>query len=278
MIPDRFQTDESEVSLETYFSIARGNKDAEASEMTKWFDTNYHYIVPEISNDTKPHLTKNRLLDLFNEAKAELGIVGKPVIVGPITLLKLAKGYDSDHFDTLLDALLPLYVHVLAELQEAGAEWVQIDEPILVKAQSEEDLAAFSKAYAYIKKNVPDLKLLLQTYFEAVDHYQEVTALPVDGFGLDFVAGKAGNLAAIKAYGFPKDKVLAAGVVDGRNIWKTDLSATFTELQTLLSTVKEHKNLWVTPSSSLLHVPVTVANETELDPVLKNALAFADEN
>ncbi|WP_139692688.1 5-methyltetrahydropteroyltriglutamate--homocysteine S-methyltransferase [Sporolactobacillus terrae] len=277
LIPDRFQTDDKEIALETYFSIARGNQDAEASEMTKWFDTNYHYIVPEISNDTKPHLTKNRLLDLFNEAKNELGIVGKPVIVGPITLLKLAKGYDSDHFDTLLDALLPLYVQVLAELQEAGAEWVQIDEPILVKAQSEEDLAAFSKGYAYIKKNVPELKLLLQTYFEAVDHYQEVTALPVDGFGFDFVAGKAENLAAIKTYGFPKDKVLAAGVVDGRNIWKTDLSATFTELQTLLSAVKDHKNLWVTPSSSLLHVPVTVSNETELDPVLKHALAFADE-
>jgi 5-methyltetrahydropteroyltriglutamate--homocysteine methyltransferase len=277
LIPDRFKSDEKEVSLETYFSIARGNKNAEASEMTKWFNTNYHYIVPEINNETKPYLTRNRLLDLFNEAKAELGIVTKPVIVGPISLLKLSKGYDADHFATLLDALLPLYVQVLGELQAAGAEWVQIDEPILVREQSKEDLAAFSRAYKFIKESVPELKVLLQTYFEAIDDYKDVVQLPVDGVGLDFVYGKEANLAAIKAYGFPEDKVLAAGVVDGRNIWKTDLAATLAELQTLLSAVKDSGKLWVTPSSSLLHVPVTVSNETDLDSVLLNALSFADE-
>ncbi|MCQ2008788.1 MAG: 5-methyltetrahydropteroyltriglutamate--homocysteine S-methyltransferase [Sporolactobacillus sp.] len=277
LIPDRFKSNEKELSLETYFSIARGNKNSEASEMTKWFNTNYHYIVPEISNETKPYLTENRLLNLFNEAKNELGIVAKPVIVGPVTLLKLSKGYDPDHFNTLLDALLPLYVQVFQELKEAGAEWVQIDEPILVKEQSKEDLAAFAKAYHFIKNGVPELKLLLQTYFEAIDDYEAVVQLPVDGIGLDFVYGKEENLASIKAYGFPEGKVLAAGVVDGRNIWKTDLKATLTELQTLLSSVKYHENLWVTPSSSLLHVPVTISNETNLDPVLLNGLSFADE-
>ncbi|EST10287.1 5-methyltetrahydropteroyltriglutamate--homocysteine S-methyltransferase [Sporolactobacillus laevolacticus] len=277
LIPDRFRTDEKEVSLETYFSIARGSKNAEASEMTKWFNTNYHYIVPEISNDTKPYLTSNRLVELFNEAKEAFGIVAKPVIVGPITVLKLAKGYDQDHFRTLLDALIPLYVQVLSELQAAGAEWVQIDEPILVKEQTEEDLALFQDTYKAIKNGVPSLNILLQTYFEAVDDYEKVVQLPVDGIGLDFVYGKEANLAAIKAFGFPKEKVLAAGVIDGRNIWKTDLSTVLHELKTLLTFTGGNDKLWVTPSSSLLHVPVTVSNETELDPVLLNALSFADE-
>ncbi|MCO7176875.1 5-methyltetrahydropteroyltriglutamate--homocysteine S-methyltransferase [Sporolactobacillus kofuensis] len=277
LVPERFRTDEKEVSLETYFSIARGSKNAEASEMTKWFNTNYHYIVPEISNDTKPYLTSNRLVALFNEAKEAFGITTKPVIVGPITLLKLAKGYDQDHFQTLLTALIPLYVQVLSELKAAGAEWVQIDEPILVKEQTAEDLVLFQDTYQTIKNGVPNLNLLLQTYFEAVDDYEKVVQLPVDGIGLDFVYGKEANLAAIKTFGFPKEKVLAAGVIDGRNVWKTDLSAAFQELKTLLGFTGGNDKLWVTASSSLLHVPVTVSNESELDPVLANALSFADE-
>ncbi|TGA99151.1 5-methyltetrahydropteroyltriglutamate--homocysteine S-methyltransferase [Sporolactobacillus shoreae] len=277
LIPERFDKGEKEISLETYFSIARGNKDAEASEMTKWFDTNYHYIVPEISNETKPRITENRLLTLFNEAKQELGITAKPVIVGPVTLLKLSKGYDRNHFQTLLDSLIPLYIQVLSELKNAGAEWVQIDEPILAKTLPSEDVAVFQDVYQAIKEGVPDLKLLLQTYFEAVDDYEEVIKLPVDGLGLDFVYGKKANLEAIKAFAFPQDKVLAAGVIDGRNIWKNNLAATFAELETLLAAVGGRDKLWVTPSSSLLHVPVTVASEKELDPVLKNALSFADQ-
>jgi 5-methyltetrahydropteroyltriglutamate--homocysteine S-methyltransferase len=277
LIPDRFDKGEKEISLDTYFSIARGSKDAEASEMTKWFDTNYHYIVPEISNRTQPHITRNRLLDLFNEAKQELGITAKPVILGPVTLLKLSKGYDQDHFQSLLNALIPLYIEVLKELNQAGAEWVQIDEPILVKTLPQEDVAVFESVYRQIKEGVPGLKLLLQTYFEAIDDYSEIVKLPVDGIGLDFIYGKAANLAAVKKYGFPADKVLAAGVIDGRNIWKNNLTATFAELEDLLKAVGGKDKLWVTPSSSLLHVPVTVTNEKELDPILKNALAFADQ-
>jgi 5-methyltetrahydropteroyltriglutamate--homocysteine methyltransferase len=277
LIPERFNTGEKQVSLETYFSIARGTKDAEASEMTKWFDTNYHYIVPEISNETKPFITENRLLHLFNEAKEELGITAKPVLVGPVTLLKLSKGYDRDHFQTLLDALIPLYIQVLNELRAAGAEWVQLDEPILVKTLPEEDVSVFQNVYQRIKDGTPGLSILLQTYFEAVDAYQTVVNLPVDGIGLDFVYGKEANLQAVKTFGFPQDKVLAAGVIDGRNVWKADLQATFSELKSLLDAVGGKDKLWVTPSCSLLHVPVTVKNERELDPVLKGALSFADE-
>lgn len=277
LIPDRFNTADGQIPLETYFSIARGSKDAEASEMTKWFNTNYHYIVPEISNRTEPHITSNRLLALFNEAKNELGITAKPVIVGPVTLLKLSKGYDRDHFRTILDALVPLYVQVLKELKDAGAEWVQVDEPILVKTLSAEELAVFGDVYRSIKDGVPGLNILLQTYFEAVDDYQEIIKLPVDGIGLDFIYGRAENLNAIKTFGFPQDKVLAAGIIDGRNVWKTDLSATLSELRTLLAAVGGKDRLWVTPSSSLLHVPVTVENEKKLDPVLKNGLSFADQ-
>lgn len=276
LIPDRFQTGEKNVSLDTYFSIARGNKDAEASEMTKWFNTNYHYIVPEIGNETKPAVYKNRLLNLFEEAKDELGIIGKPVIVGPFTLLKLSKGYDKAHFTSLLDALVPLYIKVLGELQAVGAEWVQIDEPILVTSLSQEEIDLFEETYKALKKGLPNLKLLLQTYFEAVDHYETVVNLPVDGIGLDFVDGKEENLKALKTFGFPEDKVLAAGVVNGRNVWKANLSETLAELETLLASASKDR-LIVQPSSSLLHVPVTTANEDELDPLLKNALSFADE-
>ncbi|RYL93097.1 5-methyltetrahydropteroyltriglutamate--homocysteine S-methyltransferase [Sporolactobacillus sp. THM7-4] len=277
LIPDRFNKGEQKISLETYFSIARGNKDAEASEMTKWFNTNYHYIVPEISNETKPFITENRLLALFKEAKDELGIVGKPVIVGPVTLLKLSKGYDSEAFSSLLHSLIPLYIQVLNELKNAGAEWVQIDEPILVKSLPAEELSVFRETYQALKDGVPGLNLLLQTYFEAVDNYEEVIKLPVDGIGLDLVHGREGNLKAIKTFGFPEDKVLAAGVIDGRNVWKTDLSSVFAELEALLDATGGKEKLIVTPSCSLLHVPVTIENEEELEPVLKNALSFADE-
>lgn len=277
LIPDRFNRGERQISLDTYFSIARGSKDAEASEMTKWFNTNYHYIVPEISNETKPTLTENRLLNLFNEAKNELGIIGKPVILGPISLLKLSKGFDRAHFRPLLEALVPLYIQVFSELQAAGAKWIQVDEPALVTSSDQEDLSLFQETYASIKRELPDLNVLLQTYFEAVDNYEAVVGLPVDGIGLDFVHGREGNVNALKKYGFPEDKVLAAGVIDGRNVWRSDFSATFDLLRSLQDAAGSGDKLWVTPSCSLLHVPVTVKNEKKLEPVLKNALAFADE-
>ncbi|MFX3618197.1 MAG: 5-methyltetrahydropteroyltriglutamate--homocysteine S-methyltransferase [Sporolactobacillus sp.] len=277
LIPERFQHDSGTVSLDTYFSIARGNEAAEASEMTKWFNTNYHYIVPEITNETKPYLTRNRLLDLFNEAKQEIGITAKPVIVGPVTLLKLSKGYDDAHFEPLLKALLPLYTQVFSELRAAGAEWIQVDEPLLVKSSADDQLILFHKVYQTLKSAVPELKILLQTYFEAVDNYEALIRFPVDGFGLDLIDGAGGNFASIQKYGFPAGKVLAAGLVDGRNVWRTDLNHTLQQARELLQMVSTPENLWLTPSCSLLHVPVTVKSETALTPLLKDALSFADQ-
>ncbi|MFT8870679.1 MAG: 5-methyltetrahydropteroyltriglutamate--homocysteine S-methyltransferase [Sporolactobacillus sp.] len=277
LIPDRFQHDGGPVSLDTYYAIARGNRAAEASEMTKWFDTNYHYIVPEISNDTAPYLTNNRWLDLFNEAKQALGITAKPVILGPITLLRLAKGFDDDHFTALLGALLPLYAQVIGELKAAGADWIQLDEPILVKSSENEDLAAAKNAYRQLKTAVPGARLLLQTYFEAVDNYPSLIQLPVDGIGLDFIADGGSNLAALEHYGFPADKTLFAGLIDGRNVWRSRLGKKLQLAEKLLGVVGSADKLVLGPSSSLLHVPVTVKNETALDPLLRGALAFADE-
>ncbi|MGP4081488.1 5-methyltetrahydropteroyltriglutamate--homocysteine S-methyltransferase [Pseudalkalibacillus sp. R45] len=274
-VPDRFHHQQGNVLLATYFDIARGNKEAVASEMTKWFNTNYHYIVPEIGPDAKPELTENRLLPYFLEAK-DLGINGKPVILGPITFLKLAKGFDEKNFNQLLDKLVPLYIQVLQELESAGAEWVQIDEPILATTLTAEEINTFKHVYETIDNKLTSIKILLQTYYEAVSHYEEVVSLPVSGIGLDFVHDGGANLAALKKHGFPRDKTLAAGVINGRNIWRNDLDKTIGVLETVLSEVGKER-LIIQPSCSLLHVPVTVTTEQELDPALKNALSFADE-
>ncbi|MED4919924.1 5-methyltetrahydropteroyltriglutamate--homocysteine S-methyltransferase [Weizmannia sp. CD-2023] len=276
LIPERFHHTNGAVSLDTYFSIARGNSNAVASEMTKWFNTNYHYIVPEINAGTTPYITENRLLNLYLEAKKELNIDGKPVIVGPVTLLKLSKGFEKKDFPNLLRALIPLYIEVFTDLQTAGATWVQVDEPILSTTLDKKELGYFKETYEAFHQAVPNLNLLLQTYFESVDHYQDVAALPVQGIGLDFVYDDGANLASLEKYGFPEDKVLAAGVVDGRNIWRTDLDEALQQVNDLLHFVDQER-LWIQPSCSLQHVPVTVRQENELEPVLKNAISFADE-
>ncbi|KYC78546.1 5-methyltetrahydropteroyltriglutamate--homocysteine S-methyltransferase [Heyndrickxia coagulans] len=276
LIPERFHHTNGAVSLDTYFSIARGNSNAVASEMTKWFNTNYHYIVPEINAGTTPYITENRLLNLYLEAKKELNIDGKPIIVGPVTLLKLSKGFEKKDFPNLLRALIPLYIEVFTDLQTAGATWVQVDEPILSTTLDKKELGYFKETYEAFHQAVPNLNLLLQTYFESVDHYQDVAALPVQGIGLDFVYDDGANLASLEKYGFPEDKVLAAGVVDGRNIWRTDLDEALQQVNDLLHFVDQER-LWIQPSCSLQHVPVTVRQESELEPVLKNAISFADE-
>ncbi|WP_141603564.1 5-methyltetrahydropteroyltriglutamate--homocysteine S-methyltransferase [Terrilactibacillus laevilacticus] len=276
LIPERFNHKNGAVSLDTYFSIARGKNDAVASEMTKWFNTNYHYIVPEINANTKPYITENRLLNLYLEAKKELNIDGKPVIVGPITLLKLSKGFEKEDFPNLLRSLIPLYIEVFTDLQTAGATWIQVDEPILSTTLEQEELSYFKETYEAFHQAVPNLNILLQTYFESVDHYQDVISLPVQGIGLDFVYDDGANLKSIKKYGFPEDKALAAGIVDGRNIWRTELDETLHQVNDLLNFIDQGR-LWIQPSCSLQHVPVTVRQENELEPVLKNAISFADE-
>ncbi|MBC1794925.1 5-methyltetrahydropteroyltriglutamate--homocysteine S-methyltransferase [Listeria booriae] len=273
IVPKRFAYDGGKVPIDTYFEIARGKDDAVASEMTKWFNTNYHYIVPELEG-AKPQLTENRALFYYEEAKRELGIDGKPVLVGPITYLKLAKG--NADFKGLLDELVPLYGQVLKELQDAGATWVQIDEPYLATSFDKSELALFEEVYANFAKVVPDLKIELQTYFESLDYFEDVVKLPVAAIGVDFVHDHGESIEALEKFGFPADKVLAAGVIDGRNVWRADLDAKLALLERIAKVVPKER-LIVQPSSSLLHVPVTKLSEPDLDGVLLGGLSFADE-
>lgn len=275
IVPERFGTFSDEIPDSAYFAMARGSEHAQASEMTKWFNTNYHYIVPEMEHAV-PRLTKNIPLEAYLQAKQELGIEGKPVIIGPITYLKLAKGYDEASFAELLDTLLPLYVQVLKELKEEGVQWVQIDEPSLVASFPQKEIAHLEKAYRFFAQEVPGISIMLQTYFEGIDHYQEITSLPVAGIGLDFVHGWKKNIHSLNVHGFPEDKILGAGIIDGRNIWKSDGIKKSVDIQTLQNAVSGDR-IWIQPSCSLQHVPVTVKNEAKLDPVLKGALSFADE-
>src|SRR4051812_4929815 len=273
LVPERFNYSGGKVSLETYFEIARGRKDAVAAEMTKWFNTNYHYIVPELEGAV-PTLVDNRPLQFYREAKQKLGIEGKPVILGPVTFVKLSKGYSD--FKTVVQQLVPLYAEILSELEAEGVEWVQIDEPMLATSLSKEEVEIFFDVYHQLHDGAPNVKLLLQTYFDSTDFYEEIISLPVQGIGLDFVQDCSQNFASLKKLGFPKDKVLAAGVIDGRNIWRANLD----EKTSLLSEIAEFVSkdrLIVQPSSSLLHVPVTVKSEEALEGVLKNTLSFADE-
>ncbi|WP_195990838.1 5-methyltetrahydropteroyltriglutamate--homocysteine S-methyltransferase [Streptococcus pasteurianus] len=268
VIPKRFAKEE--INLDLYFAIARGNKDNVASSMKKWFNTNYHYIVPEWSG-VKPQLTNSRLLDLYLEAKEVVGDKAKPVITGPITYVALSS--EVGDFTVAVKKLLPLYKQVFVELVEAGATYIQVDEPIFVTDEGADLLEAAKDVYAYFAKEVPEAKLIFQTYFEALIDPKDLSELPVAAFGLDFVHGLDENLEAIEA-GYFTDKDVFAGVVDGRNIWATDFVKTSALLEKIQANVK---TLVVQPSCSLLHVPVTTKNETELEPVLKNGLAFADE-
>ncbi|MBB3110095.1 5-methyltetrahydropteroyltriglutamate--homocysteine methyltransferase [Paenibacillus phyllosphaerae] len=275
IVPKRFDYAGGPVPLSVYYGMARGTAEATACEMTKWFNTNYHYIVPELG-DAAPVLTENKALAAYREAKEELGIEGKPVIVGPLTFLKLSKGYQAEEAQAWLNKLVPLYAQLLQELGAEGVQWVQVDEPILVTKLSKGELEQLQGVYATLAAAAPNVNLIVQTYFEAVDQYEALTSLPVKGIGLDFVHGLAGNLAAIRKYGFPQDKVLGAGVIDGRGIWKADLAGKLDLLNELAAIVPADR-LIVQSSCSLLHVPVSTRQETKLEPVLLHALAFADE-
>lgn len=274
LVPDRYLYTGGEVSLSTYYAMARGNDKAPACEMTKWFNTNYHYIVPEFGG-MEPVLTVNRPLKAYREARDELGIKGKPVIVGPFTFLKLAKGYTSAEFADKLQLLVKVYIQLLQELQEEGVLWVQFDEPCLVTTITAEEISLVSTVYKELQEAAPEIHLILQTYFDAIDFYPEVMQIPVHAIGLDFVHGKT-NLEALKNHGYPKDKWLFAGMIDGRNIWKADLKQKLKLLEQIQMVVP-HDRLILQPSCSLLHVPVSLAKEIKLDPQLKNAMSYADE-
>lgn len=275
IVPARFGYEGGPVSSEVYFAMARGSKDAVACEMTKWFNTNYHYIVPEL-HDIEPQLTVNRPLEAYRQAKKEVGIETKPVFIGPYTYVKLSKGYEEDAFEAWVNKLLPLYERIVKELQDEGVAWVQIDEPSLVGDVPAEDIAILEHIYTTLNHAAPKLNIMLQTYFEAVDHYDAIIKLPVQGIGLDFVHGEEGNLASLKAHGFPADKTLGVGIIDGRNIWKANLEEKVNVVNQIKSIASE-SDLFIQPSCSLLHSPVSAAGETALDPLLQENLAFANE-
>ncbi|XP_072987060.1 5-methyltetrahydropteroyltriglutamate--homocysteine methyltransferase 2 [Typha latifolia] len=278
-VPDRYSWAGGEIGFDTYFSMARGNASVPAMEMTKWFDTNYHFIVPELGPNTKFSYSSHKAVLEYKEAKA-LGIDTVPVLVGPVTYLLLskpAKGVEkSFSLLSLLGSILPIYKEVIAELKAAGASWIQFDEPTLVKDLDSHQLAAFSKAYSELESSFSGLNVLIETYFADLpaEAYKTVTTLNgISGIGFDLVRGTK-TLDFIKSAGFPTGKYLFAGVVDGRNIWANDLAASLSTLQALEAVVGKDK-IVVSTSCSLAHTAVDLVNETKLDTEIKSWLAFA---
>ncbi|MCB5190035.1 5-methyltetrahydropteroyltriglutamate--homocysteine S-methyltransferase [Methylobacillus arboreus] len=258
------------LSEQDYFAMARGNKAQPAMEMTKWFDTNYHYIVPELNADTSFSINAHDFLSRLDEAQ-KLNKSVKPVLLGPVSLLYLSKAKGVDKL-SLLDSLAEQYANLLKELHHRKIEWAQIDEPIFALDLDDAWLKAFERAYAWFRTSRP--KLLLATYFANVARYQGyITSLPVDGVHIDLA--RAPEQLAPWLNALPGHWVLSAGVIDGRNIWRNDLDKSLETLQPLAAKLGER--LWVAPSCSLLHTPVTLAHEEKLDVEIKSWLAFADQ-
>ncbi|WP_371545176.1 5-methyltetrahydropteroyltriglutamate--homocysteine S-methyltransferase [Streptomyces sp. NBC_00554] len=275
-IPERHRAAVELDALDGYFAMARGTQEVAPLEMTKWFDTNYHYLVPELGPDTVFTTDSTKQVTEFGEALA-LGLTARPVLVGPITYLLLAKpapGVAPD-FDplTLLDRLLPVYAEVLGDLRAAGAEWVQLDEPALVQDRTPAELNAADRAYRDLGGLDDRPKLLVASYFGRLGAALPVLAkAPVDGLALDFTEAAAANLDALAAVGGLPGKRLVAGVVNGRNIWVNDLSASLATLGTLLGLADR---VDVAASCSLLHVPLDAAAERDIEPQILRWLAFA---
>ncbi|MEN2363902.1 5-methyltetrahydropteroyltriglutamate--homocysteine S-methyltransferase [Lacticaseibacillus paracasei] len=262
--------------LDTYFAQARGYQgdagDVKALAMKKWFNTNYHYLVPEFDQDTQIKVTDWQLFDQFEEAKA-LGINARPTLVGPYTLLKLSRFIDVTPDDFVTD-LIAAYTDIIGRMHAAGAEWIQVDEPALVYDQTDADLALFERLYTPLLAQKQSAKVLVQTYFgDLTDSFDRISKLPFDGFGLDFVEGHA-NLDLLKTQGFPADATLFAGIINGKNIWRTHYADALATIKTL---AKITDKLVLSTSTSLLHVPYTLRNETHLKPEEKQYLAFAEE-
>lgn len=279
VIPERFghaaDAGQGACDLDQYFRAARGRAptgaDAPACEMTKWFDSNYHYLVPEFSKDQSFTLNSAPLIEQIKEAQA-LGHTVKPVLLGPVSFLWLGKTRDGGNRLALLPKLLLQYQKLIQQLEALDLKWLQLDEPVLAL-----DLdAAWQDAFRYAYKNLQDynLQLLLATYFGSIkDNLALIKELAVDGLHVDAVRGAADLEAIVDAW--PKERVLSLGVVDGRNIWRTDLRAALAQLSRAQQ--KFNGRLWVSTSCSLLHCPVDLDAETKLDPELRSWLAFAKQ-
>ena len=263
--------------LDTYFAMARGcqgeSGDVRALAMKKWFNTNYHYIVPEIEDDTDIRLSGNKLWEEYAEAK-ELGIETKPVVTGAYTLLKLCRYTGKKTMDDCTDAVITAYRNLLEKCGEYQIAWIQFDEPALVLDMDRKEQALFRKIYEAILPAAGKSSVLLQTYFGDVrDIYQELVKLPFAGIGLDFTEGKE-TYNLIEKYGFPEDKLLFAGLVNGKNIWKNHYALT---LQVLDALHEKGIRTVLSTSCSLLHVPYTLKHESKLPQVYLSHFAFAEE-
>jgi 5-methyltetrahydropteroyltriglutamate--homocysteine methyltransferase len=290
-VPERYgRQRDRDVDLDTYFAMARGRSDVTAMEMTKWFDTNYHYLVPELGPEVEFRLAaRPKPLAELAEAR-ELGIVTRPVLLGPVTFLLLGKpsaggpgasspGSRSEPtaatFDrlSLLDPLLEVYAELLDELEAAGAEWVQLDEPAFVQDRSRAELDALARAYDRLGRSGDRPKLLVSSYFDHLgDALGVLAGAPVDGIGLDLTRDGARNLELLASTGGIGDRTLVAGVVDGRNVWANDLERSLSTLATLLGLAGD---VVVSTSCSLQHVPIDLDAEQSLDPEVRPWLAFA---
>lgn len=271
--PVRFQ-DYAGDSLDNYFRVARGRsvegEGLAAGEMTKWFDTNYHYIVPEFLASTSFRLDPSRLMEQLREARAAGVSRPKPVIIGPLTYLALGKVKDDSNKLDLLPGLLPVYAELLRLLAAESVEWVQIDEPILVTELAPDWREAFRTAYAALNRS--GVKILLATYFgQLLENLSLAAELPVQGLHVDAIQARGEVDAVIAAT--PAGGVVSLGVINGRNIWKTDLNAVLAWLEPVTRRLGDR--LWIAPSCSLLHVPVDLTSEVKMDPEIRSWLAFA---
>ena len=271
VVPARFGWAGGNVDLDTYFALARGNEDLRALELTKWFDTNYHYLVPELMRGQEFTLASTKPVDEYREARS-LGFDTRPVLLGPVTFLLLAKTEDgSDPLD-LLPRLLPVYGEALRQLGAAGAEWVQLDEPALVLDLGDRARAAYRTAYTQLSE-ATSAHLLLATYYgELADNLETALSLPIAGLHVDLVRGKQQQQQL--GGQVPAGLALSLGVVDGRNVWATDLRTTLDLIEPLAGQLGVDR-LMLGPSCPLLHVPLDVELETELDPEIRSWLAFA---
>ena len=275
-IPARY-TSTGLSDLDVYFAMAHGYQgekgDVKAFTMKKWFNTNYHYMVPELDDDMTIKLRSEALVDAYRQAEA-LGIKTKPVVVGPFTFLKLAKTTGAKTKAEFLPAILNAYEELLGVCNSLGAEWLQLDEPSLVTDLTADEIALFVSIYEKLLAKKGSLRVLAQTYFGDVrDCYKELCALNFDAIGLDFVEGKR-SAELVADNGFPADKILFAGVVNGKNIWRCNYKTALDKVNVLRAYAKQ---IVLNTSCSLLHVPYTISNESKLDANVIKFFAFAVE-
>lgn len=249
--------------LNAYFELARG---ADALPMTKWFNTNYHYLVSRLSSETEFHLHWNKPLQAYLQNRS-----GYPYLIGPYTFLRLSRGLEPEQLPTMLEKLAPVYAEILQSLKDAGAAYVHIDEPAFALDVSDADMQAIRTAYQTLGHAAP---ILLFTYYDSVDFLPALYDLPVAGIGLDLIHGKR-NFDHLAQHGFPRDKILIAGIVNGRNVWKTDLAAAAKQVRNLQAMT--NTTIWLSNAAPLVHLPVTLEAETKLDPALRERIAFAKE-